>query len=245
MTEFARDLYNPFVALVLGLVLDIASREVDQMSTQSSRTCRRHPSIFHLDHSPLTCHTLYRLASAGPVSLSEISRAYDALHREHPERWLDVSRAFAPTSLPGDDAFPPAKKKSITFILHVCEVLAGIDQWGMSTREMFLRQDGEGQHAKWIVDYAILGRAMKRATVESIIRDKIGDKALRCWRIMEAKGKLDEKHASYSSMFNAFVCREANRAPLSLSFSRKRLLGWRSSRSRRLERCSRNCPRRA
>ena len=87
----------------------------------------------------------------------------------------------------------------------MCEVLAGIDQWGMATREMFLRQDGEGQHAKWIVDYAILGRAMKRATVESIIRDKIGDKALRCWRIMEAKGKLDEKHVSYSFVFNAIV----------------------------------------
>jgi hypothetical protein len=130
------------------------------------------------------------------VTLSEINRAYDALQRDQPHRYLDVSRAFAPTSLPGDDAFPPAKKKSITFILHICEVLAGLDQWGMATREMFLQQEGEGQHAKWTVNYSILGRAMKRATVESIIRDKLGDKELRCWRIMEAKGKLDEKHVS-------------------------------------------------
>ncbi|GAA5949208.1 hypothetical protein JCM3765_003331 [Sporobolomyces pararoseus] len=180
LTEFARDLFNPFVALVLGLVLDIASREVDQMSTQSSRA----------------------------VSLSEINRAYDALQRDQPHRYLDVSRAFALTSLPGDDAFPPTKKKSITYILHICEVLAGQDQWGMATREMFLQQESEGQHAKWRVDYSALGRAMKRATVEAIIRDKLGDKELRCWRIMEAKGKLDEKHVARLAFLSVKEARE-------------------------------------
>ncbi|GAA6015845.1 hypothetical protein JCM11491_007206 [Sporobolomyces phaffii] len=180
LTEFARDMYNPFVALVLGLVLDIASREVDQMSTAVSR----------------------------PVSLSEISRAYDALQRDQPSRCLDVSRAFPPKSIDGDHAFPPAKKKAITFILHICEVLAGLDQWGMSTRAMFLEQEGEGQHAKWRVNYGALGQAMKRATVESIIRDKLGDKELRCWRIMEAKGKLDEKHVARLAFLSVKEARE-------------------------------------
>ncbi|GAA5876499.1 hypothetical protein JCM16303_003556 [Sporobolomyces ruberrimus] len=180
LTEFARDLFNPFVALVLGLVLDIASREVDQMSTEGSRS----------------------------VTLSEINRAYDALQRDQPHRYLDVSRAFASTSLPGDEAFPPAKKKSITYILHICEVLAGLDQWGMSTREMFLQQEGDGQHAKWTVNYEALGKAMKRATVESIIRDKLGDKELRCWRIMEARGKLDEKHVARLAFLSVKEARE-------------------------------------
>ncbi|GAA5898407.1 DNA-directed RNA polymerase III subunit C82 [Sporobolomyces salmoneus] len=180
LTEFARDLYNPFVALVLGLVLDIASREVDQMSTPSSRA----------------------------VSLSEINRAYDALQRDHPSRYLDVSRAFPSSSLPGDDAFPPSKKKSITYILHICEVLAGLDQWGLSTRESFLQQTGEGQHAAWTVNYANLGKEMKRCTVEGIIRDKLGDKELRCWRIMEAKGKLDEKHVARLAFLSVKEARE-------------------------------------
>ncbi|GAA5832261.1 hypothetical protein JCM5353_005685 [Sporobolomyces roseus] len=180
LTDFARDLYNPFVALVLGLVLDIVSRETDLMSSGQSR----------------------------PVSLSEINKAYDALQREQPDRFLDISRAFPPASVAGDDAFPPAKKKPITYILHICEVLSGRDQWGMASREMFLHQDNEGQHAKWHVNYAALGKSMKRATVEAIIRDKLGDKELRCWRIMEAKGKLDEKHVARLAFLSVKEARE-------------------------------------
>ena len=141
----------------------------------------------------------------GPVSLSEINKAYDALQRDQPDRFLDISRAFPPASVPGDDAFPPAKKKPISYILHICEVLSGRDQWGMASREMFLHQDNEGQHAKWHVNYAALGKSMKRATVEAIIRDKLGDKELRCWRIMEAKGKLDEKHVRSRSLSRPLV----------------------------------------
>jgi hypothetical protein len=33
-------------------------------------------------------------------------------------------------------------------------------------------------------DWAMLGKAMKRSLVEAVIRDKLGDKAIRCWRIL-------------------------------------------------------------
>lgn len=62
-------------------------------------------------------------------------------------------------------------------------------------------QQGESTHAKWAVDWAMLGKAMKRSLVEAVIRDKLGDKAIRCWRILEAKGKLEEKHVRARPVF--------------------------------------------
>ncbi|GAA6064678.1 hypothetical protein JCM10212_006174 [Sporobolomyces blumeae] len=180
LTDFARDLYNPFVALVLGLILDIVSGEIDSMSISDSRA----------------------------VSLSEINTAYENLRKRDPSKFLDVSRAFPPSALPGDSAFPPAKKAAISYILLICEVLAGIDQMGMGSREPFLLQQGESHHAKWSVNFKVLGKAMKRMTVEAVIRDKLGEKELRCWRIMEAKGKLDEKHVARLAFLSVKEARE-------------------------------------
>ncbi|GAA5989633.1 hypothetical protein JCM11641_002907 [Rhodosporidiobolus odoratus] len=161
LRKFAQELYNPHVAALLGVVLDIVSGETELMSDQTSRA----------------------------VSLHEINTYFDRLpSSEKP----DLSQTFSKQK--SDATWPPKRSRSGDFILAICEVLSGQDQWGMSTREMFLLQQGEGSHAKWAVNWAMLGRAMKRSLVEAVIREKLGPIEFRCWRILEAKGKLDEKH---------------------------------------------------
>ncbi|CEQ40776.1 SPOSA6832_02433 [Sporobolomyces salmonicolor] len=175
LTSFARDLYNPHVAAVLGVILDIVSNETELMSEAQSRA----------------------------VSLNELGVAYEKLP---PSRKLDLSAAFAHNKK--DRSWPPPRGRTIDYILAICEVLSGQDQWGMSSREMFLLQVGEAQHAKWSVNFAILGKAMKRALVEAIVKEKLGQEALRCWRIMEAKGKLDEKHLARLAFLSVKDARE-------------------------------------
>ncbi|GAA5949404.1 hypothetical protein JCM21900_004051 [Sporobolomyces salmonicolor] len=175
LTSFARDLYNPHVAAVLGVILDIVSNETELMSEAQSRA----------------------------VSLNELGVAYEKLP---PARKLDLSAAFAHNKK--DRSWPPPRGRTIDYILAICEVLSGQDQWGMSSREMFLLQVGEAQHAKWSVNFAILGKAMKRALVEAIVKEKLGQEALRCWRIMEAKGKLDEKHLARLAFLSVKDARE-------------------------------------
>lgn len=123
----------------------------------------------------------------GPISLHEINTYYDRL-ADKP----DLSHTLAKHK--SDHSWPPKRERAGDFILATCEVLSGLDRWGLSTQETFLQQQGESTHAKWVVDWSSLGKAMKRSLVEAIIRDKLGEKAIRCWRILEAKGKLEEKH---------------------------------------------------
>lgn len=135
------------------------------------------------------------MTSAGPVSLHQISQYYERLKHKP-----DLSAALAKHK--HDPSWPPSSSSSKRgsspragdYILATCEVLSGLDRWGISTQETLLMQQGESTHAKWAVDWAMLGKAMKRSLVEAVIRDKLGDKAIRCWRILEAKGKLEEKH---------------------------------------------------
>ncbi|GAA5882376.1 hypothetical protein JCM3774_004324 [Rhodotorula dairenensis] len=160
LRAYASDLYNPHVASVLGIILDITTAGTDSMAEARSR----------------------------PVSLHEINTYYDRLANKP-----DLSSALAKHK--NDSAWPPKRgERAGDFILATCEVLSGLDRWGISTQETLLMQQGESTHAKWAIDWAMLGKAMKRSLVEAIIRDKLGDKAIRCWRILEAKGKLEEKH---------------------------------------------------
>ncbi|BGP52385.1 RNA polymerase III subunit C82 [Rhodotorula kratochvilovae] len=137
------------------------------------------------------------------VSLHEISTRFDRLPAAQKPA---LSQTFA--KLKADTSWPPKRDRTSDYLLAVCEVLSGQDQWGMSTREMFLLQQGEGTHAKWAVNWTQLGRAMKRSLVEAVIRDKLGEKAIRCWRIMEAKGKLDEKHVARLAFLSVKDARE-------------------------------------
>lgn len=87
-------------------------------------------------------------------------------------------------------------KKEGDLIAEICYILAGADHQGMSGSGTFLNQTGDGIGARWSVHYDVLGGWMKRSLVEAMIKDKLGEVAIRCWRILEAKGKLDEKHVS-------------------------------------------------
>jgi DNA-directed RNA polymerase III subunit RPC3 len=133
--------------------------------------------------------------SSGAVSLHEINTFFDRLPASEKP---DLSHTFSKHK--HDSTWPPKRSRSSDFILATCEVLSGLDQWGMSTREQILLQQGEGTHAKWVVNFGTLGKAMKRALVESLIKEKLGQTAIRCWRIMDAKGKLDEKHVRLSCL---------------------------------------------
>ncbi|GAA6043271.1 hypothetical protein JCM8097_003026 [Rhodosporidiobolus ruineniae] len=188
LRNFARELYNPHVATVLGVILDIVSQETELMTEGSSRA----------------------------VSLHEINTMFERLPSHLKP---DLSQTFAKHKL--DASWPPkalsgssksssaaASKSAGPYILAICEVLSGQDQWGMSTREMFLLQQGEGTHAKWAVSWTTLGRAMKRQLVEAVIKEKLGQTAIRCWRIMEAKGKLDEKHLARLAFLSVKDARE-------------------------------------
>ncbi|TKA53401.1 hypothetical protein B0A53_04387 [Rhodotorula sp. CCFEE 5036] len=167
LRSYASDLYNPQVAAVLGIILDITTTDCQSMAETQSR----------------------------PVSLHQISQYYERLKHKP-----DLSAALAKHK--HDPSWPPSSSSSKRgsspragdYILATCEVLSGLDRWGISTQETLLMQQGESTHAKWAVDWAMLGKAMKRSLVEAVIRDKLGDKAIRCWRILEAKGKLEEKH---------------------------------------------------
>ncbi|BGP28188.1 RNA polymerase III subunit C82 [Rhodotorula toruloides] len=137
------------------------------------------------------------------VSLHEINKVFDRLPESSKP---DLSQTFAKHKQ--DSSWPPKRDRSGDYILAVCEVLSGLDQWGVSTREHFLMQQGEGSHAKWAVDWRTLGKAMKRSLVEAVVRDKLGEHAIRCWRILEAKGKLDEKHLARLAFLSVKETRE-------------------------------------
>ncbi|GAA6003872.1 DNA-directed RNA polymerase III subunit C82 [Rhodotorula paludigena] len=137
------------------------------------------------------------------VSLHEINVRFDRLPAQLKPA---LSQTFAKHK--HDGAWPPKRDRTSDYILATCEVLAGQDQWGMSTRETFLVQTGEGTHAKWAIEWQAIGKAVKRSLVEAVIRDKLGDTAIRCWRIMEAKGKLDEKHVARLAFLSVKDARE-------------------------------------
>lgn len=154
---------------------------------------QRSPRFFHATRGPTADSFAAKLS--GPVSLHQISQYYERLKQKP-----DLSSALAKHK--HDPSWPPSSSSSKRgsspragdYILATCEVLSGLDRWGISTQETLLMQQGESTHAKWAIDWAMLGKAMKRSLVEAVIRDKLGDKAIRCWRILEAKGKLEEKH---------------------------------------------------
>jgi hypothetical protein len=47
--------------------------------------------------------------------------------------------------------------RQVRFVLQPLIVLSGLDRWGISTQETLLMQQGESTHAKWAVDWAMLG----------------------------------------------------------------------------------------
>jgi len=117
---------------------------------------------------------------------------------------VDLTLCFPPTAPGGwtrDSTGPLA--------LEACKVLAGSDSasFGDSATAL-LSQIGDGASAKWFVPWRALGGGVKRALVERVIADKLGPQAVRCWRILDAKGKLDEKHLARLAFLSVKEARE-------------------------------------
>lgn len=105
----------------------------------------------------------------------------------------DLSRCF-PAKTPNPEWKQP--KGAAEVISEICRVLGCQDDFSLDQSKAFLSEagGGDGVMAKWAVNCGPLGAGMKRALVEALILDKEGLEAVRCWRILDTKGKLEEKH---------------------------------------------------
>ncbi|KAL8292342.1 hypothetical protein RQP46_001808 [Phenoliferia psychrophenolica] len=123
-----------------------------------------------------------------PITVNEIFTVLNSLPSPP-----DLSRCF-PTKTPNTTWKPP--KGTAEVVSEICRVLGCEDDFNLDQSRAFLSLagGGDGVMAKWAVNYGPLGSGMKRALVEALILDKEGTEAVRCWRILDAKGKLEEKH---------------------------------------------------
>ena len=105
----------------------------------------------------------------------------------------DLSRCFPTTTASTSWKAPKGMAEVVS---EICRVLGCEDDFNLDQSRAFLSQagGGDGVMAKWAINYGPLGAGMKRALVEALILDKEGTEAVRCWRILDAKGKLEEKH---------------------------------------------------
>ncbi|KAM0790324.1 hypothetical protein ACM66B_003209 [Microbotryomycetes sp. NB124-2] len=113
---------------------------------------------------------------------------------------------FGKTSLLND--FDPKTLRTSELLAEVCSLLSGVGGGALPSEGAVLREIGEGQGAKWQVGYKSLMTKVKMATVHSIIKQKYGEVALRCWKILELKGNLDEKHLARLAFLSAKESRE-------------------------------------
>ncbi|ORY66820.1 hypothetical protein BCR35DRAFT_354853 [Leucosporidium creatinivorum] len=141
--------------------------------------------------------------SSKTISRQEIQSAWENLPSGSRPKLKDCFGDGGP-----DPNWHLIEKKDGDLITEIAFVLAGADHQGMSGSGTFLVQQGEGPGARWSVHYDVLGGWMKRTLVEAIIKDKLGEVAIRCWRILEAKGKLDEKHLARLAFLSVKDARE-------------------------------------
>ncbi|KAK4702468.1 DNA-directed RNA polymerase III subunit RPC3, partial [Phenoliferia sp. Uapishka_3] len=124
---------------------------------------------------------------SAPIAVNEIFTVLNSLPNPP-----DLSRCF-PSKTPNPAWKTP--KGTAEVVSEICKVLGCEDDFNFGHGRAFLKSaGGDGVMAKWQVEYGPLGAGMKRALVEALILDKEGVTAMRCWRILEAKGKLEEKH---------------------------------------------------
>jgi DNA-directed RNA polymerase III subunit RPC3 len=83
----------------------------------------------------------------------------------------------------------------------LCNILATADSTALVRTTAFLSTNGNSMSANnnFKVEFAEIAGRMKRCLVEAMIEQKLGSDGVRCWRILEARGKLDEKHVSSAS----------------------------------------------
>lgn len=123
----------------------------------------------------------------GAISINEIVQGVLAL-KPAP----DLRSAFE--QKPGD-VFKPHKATDAALTVELLKILSRDDDYSFDRSNAFLTQlgGGDGAGAKYKVQYSEIGARMKRALVEAMIEEKLSSDAAKCWRILEQKGKLDEK----------------------------------------------------
>lgn len=121
---------------------------------------------------------------------------------------IDLSETYAPAPKATKD-FPATLwklSKDDASILHeICNDLADRRdnepplEAPLGLSKEFLSAVGNGGPGgmKWRVEFGNCGARMKRVLVEAMVLDKVGKVGVRCWRIIEGKGKIDEKHVSF------------------------------------------------
>ncbi|KDE03750.1 hypothetical protein MVLG_05755 [Microbotryum lychnidis-dioicae p1A1 Lamole] len=188
MERFASEIYNPHIGRVFRLVLDVADASIHSMEDQESR----------------------------PINRNELSKAWSSLPKS--ER-VTLRYAFN-----DDPCLDPKwgslhKKEDADLIVEILYILAKVDDLGVNAASGFLRQaGGDGPNARWSVRYKDLGDRMKRALVEAMVEDKLDKKAIKCWRILDAKGKLDEKHLARLAFLTVKEARETIARLRAMSF---------------------------
>ena len=89
-----------------------------------------------------------------------------------------------------------AKKKRMNLIKMHLEILA-------QDSYHFVNLEGTRALGEWSVDFAALTKTLKQVEFEKIIEQKFGGIATRLLRILQDKGKLDEKQVRPSFKPNA------------------------------------------
>ncbi|KAK4047498.1 RNA polymerase III subunit C82 [Microbotryomycetes sp. JL201] len=135
------------------------------------------------------------------ISRLEIATRWRAL----PEPKPSLQDVFGKTPLLS--GFDPKTLRTTEIIGEICSLLSGIGG-GALPGDAVLREIGEGQGARWQVNYRALCSKVKTATIHAIISGKYGDVALRCWKILDLKGNLDEKHLARLAFLSAKDARE-------------------------------------
>ncbi|SCV67112.1 BQ2448_5758 [Microbotryum intermedium] len=188
MERFASEIYNPHIGRVFRLVLDVADASLYSMEDQESR--------------PINCNELLKAWSALPKSERVTLR-----HAFNDDPCLDPKWGSL------------YDKEDADLMVEILHILAKVDDLGVNAASGFLRQSGgEGPGAKWSVRYKDLGDRLKRALVEAMVEDKLDKKAIKCWRILDAKGKLDEKHLARLAFLTVKEARETIARLRAMSF---------------------------
>jgi hypothetical protein len=142
-------------------------------------------------HEPHAFFSLFPTTPAIATYGLEPSGYWDVEHKEPIDLVVEVLHTLAATS----DVRPtPSEVKSKEEMTR-----ARLDR-GELRANCWLATDQSGNSRKhvaaWAVDFASSMEMMKVALVESYIGKKYGKIALRVWRVMDEKGKMDEKTVS-------------------------------------------------
>lgn len=81
-----------------------------------------------------------------------------------------------------------------------CAILACADDLAIDQSGSFLKIVSSGGGMSNVrIQFGKIAKRMQRSLVEAMIEQQHSLTAIRCWRILETKGKLDEKHVRFIS----------------------------------------------